>query len=650
MSTLPGRIASSATLGTLAGLALGGIHAAVLASGGSYDFEAPARIIASFARHAGLLGLIGAVFGAGFALASARLPRRIRPGLRLVVPALALLYLIPWMLVLAKEHGLRSSLPAMAGAGAAVFVLGLAVFVLAPRVLGGARAARPSAGQPAPEGLRPTAERGASPSTLHRPRLGRLGALLLLAAGLYSLPFVVGRPSRPADSRLVFADERLDTLRTPAAARFRNERWNVLLLTIDALRADHLGCYGYDRPTSPAIDRRAAEGMRFDRAYCPRPKTSASFATLFTGLFPRQNGVYQCRTRLEDRYTTMAEIFRAAGWRTAAVVTNGNLFPQFGFDQGFEEFFFGHSLAAEGNARALTWLSNHAADAQPWFLWIHHIDPHKPYTPPAPYDEMFGRGAAEGDRHQRKIDLYDGEVRYTDEQVGLLFDWLAASPAARRTLVIVTADHGESLGEHGIFYEHGPNPYEPSARVPLFFWAPGTIPAGSCPAVVNLIDLLPTLLDVVGMPSIPMLPGRSLLPNAAGLTELGAHDFTIVFAGDNWRAWPGLTCALRRADTKYVRRLRDWAILPRDPHAFFWTYNAFVEGALGGNEYFDLTADPGEERNLIESRRDATRSDHQALERFLADLAGTRSEGRQVEESEIAPETLELLRTLGYVK
>src|SRR5215213_1120565 len=306
-------------------------------------------------------------------------------------------------------------------------------------------------------------------------------------------------------------------------------RLNVLLITIDTLRADHLGAYGYARPTSPNIDRLARAGVLFRRAKAQWPKTSPSFASMLSSTYGHTNGLIRTTAqRMPDRFLMLAELFKAGSYDTSAAVANVNLARRFNFDQGFDKYVEiwkegqDHRLRTELVTRHGLDLLEQASRSRPFFLWLHYLDPHARYEPPPRFNEMFV-----GDRHfdpARRAPLndaveadvggiparsnlgkedriayyvaqYDAEIRYVDEQVGLLLEDLEKRGLAGETLVVLTADHGESLGDHNYFFEHGRLPYEDCVRVPLILRGPGTgTPGRIVRSPVELIDVLPTLL------------------------------------------------------------------------------------------------------------------------------------------------------------
>jgi len=308
-------------------------------------------------------------------------------------------------------------------------------------------------------------------------------ALAVRAAGytlLAAAALVVGITGAASGQRL----PRPDVAPPPGAL-------NLLLITMDTTRADRLGAYGGPPGLTPNLDRLAAQGFAAARAYCPMPLTGPSHAALLTGRTPRESGVAQNGVPLPAAATTMAEVLRGRGYRTAAVVGAFPVCSKLGFAQGFEyfddDFSPGHALsrltagrlagalrlvdakaelqrpAGEVTRRAAAWLT--AERRGPWFLWVHYFDPHTPYAPPAAYRER-SRAAAP------QVRLYDGEVAYMDAAIGDLLATLERAELAQNTVVVAVADHGEALGEHGYFYDHGRDVYEPSMRVPLIIKAP----------------------------------------------------------------------------------------------------------------------------------------------------------------------------------
>ncbi len=299
-------------------------------------------------------------------------------------------------------------------------------------------------------------------------------------------------------------------------ARAGPTRPNVLLVTIDTLRADRLGCYGYTAGATPVQDALAGRGVRFATAIAHAPLTGPSHASLLTGLTPLRHGVRDNgRPTLAATVPTLAEAFRDAGWRTAAFVSGFPLDHRFGFDRGFESYddrlprgsdprraAFVERTAERTTGAVLRWLGT-AAPSAPWFLWVHYFDPHAPYEPPP---EQAARFAGRP---------YDGEVAFVDAQLGRLLQAVENGNRGRETLVLVTSDHGESLGEHGE-ETHGVFIYDATLRVPLVLAGPG-VPRGRVShTVARGIDVAPTLLALAGAPPLRGAQGRSLVPSLSG--------------------------------------------------------------------------------------------------------------------------------------
>ena len=300
----------------------------------------------------------------------------------------------------------------------------------------------------------------------------------------------------------------------PSAAR----RPNVVLVTLDTTRADKLGCYGYYRDTTPALDALAAESLVFERCLAPVSQTLPSHASLFTGLQPLEHGLLanlreELAYELAPGAVPVAELFREHGYRTAAFIAAEPLKRECGLEAGFDDW----SEPAERHARAgevvdpaLAWLA--APAPAPFFLWVHLFDPHLPYEPPPPYDALFGpdetqaaylaeRRCVAGTRRYatpRAHDLYDGELRYLDAELAKLLDALRARPDWHATVVVVVGDHGEELMQHGD-NGHG-RLWDVSLRVPLIARIPGVAP-GRESRPIGMVDVLPTVFArVEGFP------------------------------------------------------------------------------------------------------------------------------------------------------
>jgi len=330
---------------------------------------------------------------------------------------------------------------------------------------------------------------------------------------------------------------------------------NVILITVDTLRADHLGVYGYRRNTSPHLDRFAKEGILFRQAFAHAPSTNPSLSSLMTSHYPHETTVLHVFNVLPQGVVTMAEILKEAGYRTAAIISHFTLRRGSGFEQGFDMYDdqmgdsvpVRHDLSAsklylrvervapKTTRAALTWLEGHAKK-QPFFLWVHYDDPHGPYTPPAPYSTIFvepstggttrlpinGDGSGKGGiplpqqlgAHRDPayyIAQYDGEIRFLDDALGVLLQKIQELGLFDNTLLIFTADHGEGMGEHNYYFDHPEFLYNGLIQVPLILWVPGFAGGKEVRVPVAHVDVVPTILDIVGIKVSQPFRGQSLL-------------------------------------------------------------------------------------------------------------------------------------------
>jgi choline-sulfatase len=319
----------------------------------------------------------------------------------------------------------------------------------------------------------------------------------------------------------------------------------LVLITVDTLRADHVGVYGGPLPT-PAMDGLAAEGARVTEAYTPTPSTAPAHASLFTGLHPWHHGVLDNAVPLEG-VPLLAEHVQRAGIPTAAFVSSYILHPRFGLGRGFDTYHFAPSQLYVWKGRptpafwargdettdaVLAWI-----DAEPrerFFLWVHYFDPHDPYSPPPGYERPPDEPVSlEGKSLPPQVYsfaqlaglnlAYRGEVAFADAQIGRLLEGLRSRGLLDDAAVILTADHGEGLGDHGRL-AHGSNLFEEQVRVPLLVRAPG-VPAGRVlEGLAQLEDLTPTALDLLGLPVPPGLDGRDLVPWLRGEAAASPRD------------------------------------------------------------------------------------------------------------------------------
>lgn len=299
--------------------------------------------------------------------------------------------------------------------------------------------------------------------------------------------------------------------------------FNIILITVDALRADHLSTYGYKYQTSPNIDEFADKSIVFEYAYCPIPKTSASFASLMTGLHPFIHKTRPNRDILKEKYITLAEVLKLKGYHNFAVVDNGNLSHKFKFHQGFDQYIEVWN-ETEGKKESSPYITKATIDflmeneKKPFFLWAHYIETHSPYLPPSQFIEDRPKGRKiknidqkiiAGERkHMDKnshegdfLSLYDAAVKFTDSEVGKILDLIFKRGYDEDSIIIISADHGEDLGEYNYFYNHGPLTFQHSIRVPLIMYIPGEN-SRRIRYPVSLMDIYPTILDKLGL-SLP---------------------------------------------------------------------------------------------------------------------------------------------------
>lgn len=468
----------------------------------------------------------------------------------------------------------------------------------------------------------------------------RAAMVALLLAGILLPPAC--RDRRPAPS--------------PHPSAASGNRHNVLLVTIDTLRADHLGIYGYRRPTSPRIDALARAGTVFESAYTAWPKTRGSMAIMLTGRTPSRNGYSKTHPVLLDFNPTLASVLKDAGYATAAIVDNPNVAVQNGYAKGFEtyrETWEETTLASETDRmRAITdggiaFLRSAPAD-RPFFLWLHYVNPHAPYTPPPPFDKTFlDAGARAGpplrtvpdfhggipkrwavrgqDRLGYYVAQYDGEVAAVDQEVGRLVDTLQASAAGKKTVLLLTSDHGESLGEHDYYFDHGEDLFEPSLEIPLVAVVPGGKAGIRSRVFASTLDVVPTILDAVKVSYPPDLGGLSLLGETLGKTS------------------PGRERLFAQNDRNLVAA---------------WDHRFKIVGTPEANgmrfALYDRASDPAETRDVSRARPDELQAQRRVLQLFLRQgekewEQTRRSIGNAPTGERLSPEACAKLAALGYV-
>jgi len=454
-------------------------------------------------------------------------------------------------------------------------------------------------------------------------------------------------------------------------------RSNILLVTIDTLRADHLSAYGYERETSPFLDGLAAEGVLFERAAVQWPKTGPSFASMFTSTYPKDNGIVRkVGIEVPLDFDLMAERLHDAGYATHAIVANGALAKEFNFDQGFDSYMELWKMEDDGDIGATQggYVTDRALEIaagidpeKPFFLWVHYIDPHFPYEPPPawrdrfqddeffdgerqieidydrPKREMVGIGSDQA--LEERTDLafyvarYDAEIAYADQEVGRLIGSLGELGLMEKTLTAITSDHGESLGEHYYFFDHGRFGFQTCVNVPFILHFPGALPPRVDPDPVELIHLAPTILDAAGLlPEEGFGRGTSLFGRIVQNEEPQTPadpDAGIVFSEAGYG------------------RLGMWQRIAQDGRYKFvdaqeGEAQRWVTGRVGSRyALFDLEADPGETENLFTPENPDARRLARAMERWLRTGDGTPRAAEQ--ETDMDEATRKQLEALGYL-
>jgi arylsulfatase A-like enzyme/Flp pilus assembly protein TadD len=397
----------------------------------------------------------------------------------------------------------------------------------------------------------------------------------------------------------------------------REANLNVLLVTLDTTRADRLGCYGYQKAKTPNLDYLASNGVRFSHAYSPVPLTCPSHCSILTGTYPlyhqvRNNGTYYLAPELK----TLPEALKEDGLKTAAFVSSFTVDSRFGLDQGFDVY--DDQLSPDQTFKALNserkadkvfasfsrWLDENKV--HPFFVWIHFFDPHLPYDPPSPYREQF------------PDDLYDGEIAYMDFYVGKILDKLKEKDLFGNTLIVLAGDHGEAFGEkqekgHGVFI------YESTVRVPLIFFAESRLPKGEVlDARVRLIDIMPSILDMLGG-SLPQdMQGTSLLPFIEGKKKDDLSSYIETYYPRENFGWSELV-GLIDGGWKYIRAPKE--------------------------ELYNLEQDPREEENLAQRETEIVREKRDKLEDIIQNSISPRAASRR----NLSAEEKERLRSLGYI-
>jgi len=488
---------------------------------------------------------------------------------------------------------------------------------------------------------------------LERSRTGRA-----LAAGILLLVAAAGWVQQRSDSAATAQTPPAST--AASAAEPGAPAYNVLLISLDSLRADHLRAYGYRPDTAPAIDRLAREGVLFDNAIATSSWTLPTHVTMFTGRYQLSHGVVDETSVLPSSIPTLGQIFKAAGFSTAGFASGPYLAGHYGYERGMDTYRdlserFADPRAArsavlspEINDNALAWLDAHAGER--FFLFLHYFDIHYDYVPPAPYDTMFdpdytgtidGRNFIERSDVNPKMDkrdldhiraLYDGEIRFTDEHVGRVLDKLAALGLLEKTVVLLVSDHGDEFFEHGNKGHHR-TVYDEVIHVPFVLRLPGKAHAGQrVEDQVSLVDVLPTLLESAAIAVPPDAEGISVRHFFEGTPPQRDAVYSEFYDKQGFN----LQVARRTAADKTIHH-----------------FNRITHPTRGAVEYYELATDPRERDDRSGQRCDAVDSS-------LTKMGGWLNQQWRAERSaeaaagghssiKIDNETMERLKSLGYV-
>jgi arylsulfatase A-like enzyme/Flp pilus assembly protein TadD len=409
---------------------------------------------------------------------------------------------------------------------------------------------------------------------------------------------------------------------------------NVVLITIDTLRSDHVGCYGYKGIKTPNIDGLAADGVRFERAFAVVPVTLPSHTSMLTGTYPMLSGMHDFSgNKLSPAQPTLASVLKQAGYQTGAVIASAVLDSRFGLNQGFD-FYYDHfefsrldeanldQMQRPGNVVAdvaLDWLQKDWLTKNPqkkFFLWMHLYDPHFPYQPHDPYS---GEYAAQP---------YDGEIAFADEQVGRLLRFLKEKGIYQKTVIVLCGDHGEGLGEHGE-KTHGFFIYNTTMHVPLIIRLPENAGVRTISDPVSLVDLMPTVLGAVGLEVPPQVQGRSLLPEIRD--DHPRDDRRHQDQAERDRVLYG---------ESFLPRIHfNWSELRSSEN----TKYHFIDAPRP--ELYDLAQDPGELHNLFAEKKAVA----EEMRAKLAGMIRDYSAGKELaEKTGLDPALMERLKSLGY--
>jgi arylsulfatase A-like enzyme len=440
---------------------------------------------------------------------------------------------------------------------------------------------------------------------------------------------------------------------------------HVILISIDTLRADHLGCYGHPFVQTPNIDGLAADGILFEQHISAAPTTLNSHTSLMTGTWPHTHGAARNGFVVNEENVMLAEVLQSSGFTTAAFIGAYPLHSRFDFGQGFDHYDEAFDImkdvapvdqnqrSAESVTNAvLAWLDSDRPER--FFLFVHYFDVHAPYSPPAPFDRMYRSDdpAIHGNfREIRAIQqalkanpkgmpaenaamdaLYCGEVSFIDEQIGRLLEGFGKWGMLEDSLIVLTGDHGEAMNEHWEIWDHGHSTYETTVRTPLIIRQPGSRQAGTrWRHPVSNIDVMPTILDRLGLESPSRVQGTSFAAVLDGI-EPAPREPVFSEATKPWGSpWEDDATWVNTRKCRSVREGR-WKLI--------------FQPAGGYTELYDLEADPQEKNNLALSRDPEVRKVVRRLQAALA--AWTKSAKPLPSQFDDTPQNIEALKALGY--
>ncbi|RMF92084.1 MAG: hypothetical protein D6734_13040 [Candidatus Schekmanbacteria bacterium] len=416
---------------------------------------------------------------------------------------------------------------------------------------------------------------------------------------------------------------------------------NILLVSVDTLRADHLKCYGYPFETSPFIDSIAERGALIKNAVSVSPSTLPSHTSLLTSLIPRKHGVVRNGYILSNNLLTLQKILKNEGFTTAAFVSSYALSSNFNFNQDFDLYDEKFDKNRYPGQQKIERAANKTTDAvikylkeysakKPFFIFLHYIDPHWPYSPPPNYSRLFnpsyrgnfdggmksiyslrsklakGETVSDEDKKQAEA-LYDGEIRFVNDQFKKLFSELQSEEKLQHTIIVFTADHGETFFEHDGYLDHSPRVYETTIHIPLILYYEPKIKSGiKINKLVSNIDIAPTILELAGIKIPDEYEGKSFANLLVGENEKGSNREQLYVFSESTRKAP----YLENGVNEYLLKAKNkW---PNDPFAKSirgrkWKY--IETPYLGREEFYDIKNDPNERNNLINSNDNRIKSE-----------------------------------------